>query len=280
MHKPISFKIDTIIGNTYEIPKNIRKGDTLAMTISMFQDSLSLNLTGQTIHIIIRKPDGYSVDMRSETAMGYLTVSNNQIVAIFKDKYIATSAAGIATGEIHLIDTNGEDITNWFVFEVGESLADDIVIKSEDKIDTLLEIENTIANYNLNADILAEQNNLAIQNKAELQALNTNANSLAVRLENDIVNGIEVAERLENDILTGNSLDITLKDDIKNGSTIHDNLQIAITDGNEVILQLQNNANWPMIQQIFDLVNKMSVGTLDDENGDPWVDENGEQFIG
>ena len=142
------------------------------------------------------------------------------------------------------------------------------------------QIQKLIDNYNDNADNLALQNQLALQHESTLTNLNNTGATLANRLETDISTGTSIAERLESDITTGNALDVVLKADIANGTTLNNNLTITISDGKNVIAQLQNNANWQIIQQMFFLINKMSISNLEDENGDYLVDENNLEFIG
>ena len=81
MKKPIKISIDTITGRTVENYDNIRKGDTLLMSISMYQNSASLNLTGQTIHVILTKSDGYSVEK-------IITGLTNNIIPIAFDERV------------------------------------------------------------------------------------------------------------------------------------------------------------------------------------------------
>lgn len=272
MQKPIRVSIDTINNNSVCLYENIRKGDTLLMTVNIFQGSASLDLTGQTMHIVLQKPDGYAVEKIIKNVTG-----NNFQVAFDLQ---ATLAVGDVKGIIEISDSNGTNITNEFVFEVKENPSSSVIINSQNQIETLQQVINLINSYNANAEYLAEQNTLAVQNKADLQSINSTSEILANRLEVDITNGTNTATRLENDIITGSALDATLKKDIAGGTTVHDLLTTVITDGDNVIAQLQNNANWSLIQQVFFLVNKMSIGTLDDENGDYLIDESNVQFIG
>jgi len=273
MQKPILFNIDTTNDSPFYIDKNINQGDTLAFTIKVSQGSQSLSLTGQTVHIIIKRASGYSVEMK--TGNQNLSVSNNVITAVFKDDYLCTDAEGIAIGEIKLIDPTGESSTNHFHFEVKKSLETDIITKSANVLDTFIGIKNLIDSYNTNADNLATQNQLATQNKAELQGLNTNAETLANRVEKDITDGTEVAERLELDIATGNQVDSNLKQDISTGNTLHNNLLLDITNGNDILQKLPT-LNWNIILSYIELMNTMLSGSrLTDGNGNYLTDGNG-----
>jgi hypothetical protein len=272
MQKPISLEIDTTTGGTKILDKNITQGDTLKFTIKVYQGSQSLDLTGQTIHIVVKRSSGYSVEMKTGNSL--LSVNGNIVTAIFKDEYLCTDVKGDTNGQIILIDSSGESSTNYFNFEVEESLAADVVAKTANKLDSLIAIEETIEDYNANADHLEEQNNLAIQNKADLTALNTTSETLANRLETDIANGTATAERLENDIAAGNQLHSNLQQDFNTGGVLHNNLLADIANGNYTIAQLQG-LNWPYIQSMFHLFETMIYNTaLTNESDIELTDEN------
>ena len=142
MQKPISFNIDTTNDSPFYIDKNINQGDTLAFTIKVSQGSQSLSLANQEVHIIIKRYNGYSVEMKTGNAL--LSVSNNTITAVFKDEYSCTDTIGNTVGEVILTDATGESSTNHFYFEVKKSLASDLIVKLSDKLDTLIEIQNLV----------------------------------------------------------------------------------------------------------------------------------------
>ena len=210
-----------------------------------------------------------------KTGNALLNTSGNTIVAIFKDNYLCTDAIGTTIGEIKLVDANGESSSSKFFFEVKESLEKDIITKSANVLDTFIGIKNLIDSYNTNADNLATHNQLATQNKAELQGLNTNAETLANRVEKDITDGTEVAERLELDIATGNQVDSNLKQDISTGNTLHNNLLLDIANGNDILQKLPT-LNWNIILSYIELMNTMLSGSrLTDGNGNYLTDGNG-----
>lgn len=272
MQKPIPISIDTTNDSPYYIDKNINQGDTLAFTIKVSQGSQSLSLVNQEVHIIVKRFNGYSVEMKTGNAL--LNVSNNVITAVFKDDYLCTDAEGIAIGEIKLIDSTGESSTNHFRFEVKKSLEKDIITKSANTLDTFIGIKNLIDSYNANADNLAIQNQLALQHEVNLSTLNTNADNLAERLEKDISDGIPLAERLEKDNADGLIIANRVELDISNANLAENKLQAATVNGNNVITQLQN-VNWKTMQSWMDLMEFISMGMpFTDENNVEFTDEN------
>jgi hypothetical protein len=268
MQKPISIDLDTTNDESVIQYENIRKGDTLLMTFNLFQGSVSLNLTGQSMHIVLQKSDGYAV----EKIVNSVTGNNFQVAFDLQ----ATLSVGDVIGIIEISDVNGTDISNTFTFEVKENPSSSIVINSKNEIETLSQITALINNYNNNADYLKQQNDLATQNIATLETDNTNGVNTAVRLEKDIVDGTATAVRLEGDITTGNALDLTLKDDITTGNQTDNNLKISITNGNQVVTELQN-VDWVKIKSFMDLMEIVMNGMpLTDENAVELTDENGQ----
>lgn len=265
--KPIKVSVDTTNDDSVCIYNNIRKGDTLLMHVNISQGSVNLNLTGQTMHIVLRKADGYSV----EKIIKNITSSNFDVAFDVQ----ATLAVGDVEGIVEISDLSGTDITNTFTFEVKENPSTDIVIKSADQIETLQQIVALINTYNANADNLAIQNQLAIQNKTDLTTLNATSETLANRLETDIANGTDTAVRLEDDIATGNTLDSNLKGDIATANTSHNTLVIDIANGNDIISKLPT-LNFNTILSYIDLMNTMLKGSrLTDGNGNYLTDGNG-----
>lgn len=126
MQKPINVKIDTTNDESVISYNNIRKGDTLLMTFKVFQGSQSLNLTGQTMHIVLQKPDGFAVEKIASSVTG------NMFQVAFDVQ--ATLAVGDVEGIVEISDVNGTDITNTFTFEVKKNPSSSIVINSKMKL--------------------------------------------------------------------------------------------------------------------------------------------------
>lgn len=268
MQKPIKIDIDTTNDSPHYVEKNIIQGDTLVFTIKVSQGSQTLDLSNQTIHVIIKRSSGYSIQMK--TGNERLSVNGNVITAVFKDDYLCTDAAGDTVGEIKLIDSNGENSTNHFYFEVKKSLESDLIVKLSDKLDTLIEIQNLISSANLNTGDLQGIINAAIQHEGILSNINTNAGNLAARVENDIANGTPLAVRLEADIANGLTIANRVELANSNGISTENKLQVATTSGTEVLNQLKN-LNW---NEFLSWINLMEFIT----SGMPFTDENNIEF--
>lgn len=270
MQKPINISIDTKNPISKCLYENIRKGDTLLMTVKIFQDSSSLNLSGQSMHIVLKKSDGYAVEKIINSVTG------NYFQVAFSVQ--ATLAIGDVEGIVEISDSNGTNITNTFTFKVLENPASTVVENSKNEIETLQQIKALIDSYNANADNLAIQNQLALQHEVNLSTLNTNADNLAERLEKDISDGIPLAERLEKDNTDGLIIANRVELDISNANLAENKLQAATVNGNNVITQLQN-VNWKTMQSWMDLMEFISVGMpFTDENSVEFTDENNVVF--
>lgn len=139
MLKTLYIPIDTTLSFEYECPLLIKKYDTLNLKIAVFDKGILKNLTGQTINLILRKSDGTNIEKS-------ITSINLNIATITLDKQ-ATAASGLVEGELQIVDSNGQSTTNTFTYNVSNSLATDIQIKSKDDINTLQDMRALIATY-------------------------------------------------------------------------------------------------------------------------------------
>jgi hypothetical protein len=240
MQKPINITLDTITKRTVTNYSNIRRGDTLLMTITMQQNGLELDITNQKIHLILTKADNTVIDIE--------TAGIGKSVTIELDEQ-ATMCLGTVKGEVELSDNIGVSISNQFVYLVDESLGTNVVKKSIDQIKTLLDINNSLYDYSAIANTLksdlenvieiadTSKNNVdnsnatAETNIAELTELNNTANTLKTGLDNDIASGTALKNTLESDIATGTTLKDTLESDITGGTTLKNTLENDITTG-------------------------------------------------
>jgi len=271
--KQISFSIDTTNQDTKILPYNIMQGDDLQCTINLYQGSASLNLSGQTINVLVRRAN--KNDTEIATGNSLLSISEDTLTVTFKDNYMVTDAAGDCKLEIVITDSSGGSTTNTCIFTVNESLQSNLIVKLDDQIDTLSKINNFINDFNNSKDELETDLIEANEKITTLTELNSDGTQLANRLEIDITNGTELANRLEDNIQTGNQLDSNLKQDITIGTPLHTILLADIANGNYTSQQLKD-ANWPYIQSMLKLFEKQFLEgqELTDENDVAFTDEN------
>lgn len=136
MRKPILIKLDTVTNLSEALYSNIVYSDTLQIKFSLFENSVGLNLSGQTITLIIKKPNGHGIEKN-------ITGITGNTFTINLDEQ-ATCIYGDVEGELILIDSNGTSISNRFSYYVKKGLQDGL-INSTDDVQTLVSLRQLIA---------------------------------------------------------------------------------------------------------------------------------------
>lgn len=220
-----------------------KQGDTLILEFDIFDNSVIADLTGFACDLRANKSDGKGYQIINNVT---ITVSAGK--AIIKCPSSLTQFAGLLKLELTFTDTiNNLQKTT---FDINIQVDKSVIANDDGSVPTVIitaieEVNEALAGI---TDKVNEANN--------------------------------AKDMLTNTISNAEATNSTLNTTIGNANLAISNLNDTIADGNEVIAQLQNNTNWSLIQQIFFLVNKMSIGTLDDETGDFLIDENQVQFIG
>ena len=136
MRKPILIKLDTVTNLSEALYSNIVYSDTLQIKFSLFENSVGLNLSGQTITLIIKKPNGHGIEKN-------ITGITGNTFTINLDEQ-ATCIYGDVEGELILTDSNGTSISNRFSYYVKKGLQDGL-INSTDDVQTLVSLRQLIA---------------------------------------------------------------------------------------------------------------------------------------
>ena len=146
MKKPILVRLDTITNLSETLYSNIIYSDTLQIKFKLFENGSALNLAGQTITVIIDKPNGHGIE-KSITG-----ITNNEFTVNFDSQ--ATCIYGDVFGQVILTDANGTSISNEFSYTVKKGRQDNL-IQSTDDVQTLvllrqliLDSQNTLNKYN------------------------------------------------------------------------------------------------------------------------------------
>lgn len=228
---------------TYNTDKACKQGDTLVLDFNLFDNSMMADLTGFACDLRANKDDGKGYQIINNVTV---TVSTGK--ATIKCPSSLTQFAGPLKIELTFTDTiNGLQKTT---FDISIQVDKSVIANDDGSIPTVI--------------------------VTALEQINESLAQITEKISE--ANGIKntLAETISNANITNSTLNTT----IGNANAVISDLNNIIDDGNEVIAQLQNNANWTLIQQMFFLINKMSIGTLDDENGDYLIDESNIQFIG
>lgn len=133
MQKFIKFNIDTTHDDIRVIEKAIFKGDTLTMQIKVFDNGILADLTNQIVDLILLKSDGTVLEgVQTAVANGIVTATLNEQ---------ATLATGLVTGTLQITESATSHIsTNIFTYLVLPSIADTVLEKSQDQIQTLQDL--------------------------------------------------------------------------------------------------------------------------------------------
>jgi hypothetical protein len=188
MQKNINLTVDTVTKRTVVDSSNIRKGDTLLLTIKLYASGSKIDTTNQKIVLILKKPDNTIYEKE-------ITGASNIVTATLNEQ--ATIVTGVVEGEVQLIDTDSVTISNKFQYTVDQSLASNIIANSINSIETLANIEELIADYDLNASTMQTENAETVANISSLTTTNNNATTLKSELEIDIETGNILKTNLE-----------------------------------------------------------------------------------
>ena len=146
MKKPILVKLDTITNLSESLYSNIVYSDTLQIHFKLFENGAALNLTNQTITIVIDKPNGHGIEKNISG------ITSNEFTVNFDAQ--ATCVYGDVFGQVILTDANGTSISNEFSYTVKKGRQDNL-IQSTDDVQTLvllrqliLDSQNTLNKYN------------------------------------------------------------------------------------------------------------------------------------
>jgi predicted transcriptional regulator len=234
MQKPIKIDLDTVTNQTVTNCNNIRKGDTLAITISVYENGRPLDVSTQTIKIILSKPDGTTYEKQ-------VCSQGNIINAELDDQ--ATTALGRVIGQIEIYDIKGSTITNQFIYTVFGSLASDVMAKSADSIQTLAQIDELIANCNLNTDTINQVTQMfenlnttvtqASQTSDTLTAKQNDAQKVATNLDQKI-------QQVQSDLSTIQSSPVV--QDYTSSKGTYDSVTDRLNATDSVITELKNKA--------------------------------------
>jgi len=244
MQKILYIPIDTLIDNTVECPKLVKRGDTLTLQIKVFSNGSLADLTGQSIDLILKKSDGTLIEKVVDTS----NVVNGVITATLSQQ--STLVQGLVSGEIQIYTSNTLSSTNTFTFNVDASLADDVLEVSQNDIQVLADLRNLINDGEVTIEQYKESV-LAIGNSIEaVQALaniklyidtnlpmleNENAEAVVniskLKTENDKAPTLTTNLKAQNDSATSNISILTTKnaDAVTNKANLDSSISTAGT---------------------------------------------------
>lgn len=145
MRKDLYLDIDLTLEPRYTKEFIVKKQDSVNLFITLKNENIPVIVEGQIPRLYVRKQDGTVVVQggTEELGDGSIVLSGN--TAIIKLKNSAINAVGLCYAELELEDAEGTTITQNFLFEVVDRLADtDTPIKAVNDIYLLGEVEKFI----------------------------------------------------------------------------------------------------------------------------------------
>lgn len=278
MQNTLYIPIDTTIDNPVECEKLVKRGDTVVLNIKVFNNGSLTDLTGQSIDLILKKSDGTLIQKEIDTT----NISNGTVTA--KLDIQATVVAGLVSGELQLSDSDGQNSTNTFTFNVSTSIADNVIEISKNDINILNELRQLIANgeaviAQYEEHILAIANSIeaieALQNiksyiDTNLAALESNNAQAVVNInnlkaENDKAPTLATNLKAQNDTATSNISTLTTKN--QEAVTNKNNIDSSISTANASKIALDTSkTNADNTKSALDTLNTTANNTKDNLN--------------
>lgn len=145
MRKSLYLDIDLSLETRYIKEFVVKKQDSVNLCITLKNENIPVILEGQVPRLYIRKQDGTVVVQGGTEELGDGSIVLTGNTAIIKLKNSAINSVGLCYGELELEDAEGTTITQSFLFEVVDRLADtDTPIKAVNDIYLLGEVEKFI----------------------------------------------------------------------------------------------------------------------------------------
>lgn len=224
MQKTLNFSLSLVVTEGAKETIGILKhGDTVSLGIKILDtENKVMNLTEKTVDLILKKQDSTiyentvaNITTTTELTKGYRpTTYTGSLVTISLDEQ-ATNALGIVQGEIQISDETGTITTNTFTFLVIPSLSDGIIASSENEIQTLVELINTIQEY----EELATAISGTITPIEALTEIKSYINTNLPQLETNNASAVTNNTNLQNSITQSQSSKVALDESITNANT-------------------------------------------------------------
>lgn len=210
------------------------------MQIKIFNNGLLVDLSGQSIDLILKKSDGTLIEKNVDAS----NISNG--VVVVQPKQQTTLVEGLVSGELQIYTSDTLTSTNTFTFNVDASLADDVLEVSKDDIQVLADLRNLINSGQITLDkykecVLAIGNSVdAIEALANIKAyINTNLPQLQSENAKAAVN-IE-SETAQNTQATKNISDLTAVNNVASSNISSLNSKNSTATSNISALDSKNS---------------------------------------
>lgn len=259
---------------SYNASQACKQCDTLILDFDIFDNSVMADLTGFVCDLRANKGDG----------KGYQIISGVTVIisagkAIIKCPTSLTQFAGLLKLELTFTDTvNSLQKTT---FDINIQVDKSVMSNSDGSaplviITALEELNKNLAQISSKVSEATAINNTLTNTKNAADSANSTLN-LTINSANTSISNVGTAKaNLDSSIGVANTLKAEL---LNENSVINQHINNA-----DIHVTKEKKDTWDLavlhVTEIINILDKLTVGTLDDENGEPWIDENGEQFIG
>jgi hypothetical protein len=218
--------------------------DTSVLEVTLFDNGLVTDITGEIIEFRFAKPDNTVVYQDADSGVSILDVINGKVQCILRSNTL--TSPGIVKCEIHRSKAGKELTTPTFNFVVQASIGQSNMFSTN----YISSIENALINIRTAETIRAsaEDKRVINENKRIIEFTNlktdvTTGVTLHTNMKDVITIGTKLDIALKSDIDRGNSLDTSLKADILSGTALETTLKGDIISGNDIKTALEIDIN-------------------------------------
>lgn len=116
-----------------------KQEDDAVLLLSLFKNSTPLDVTGQTVTLGIKRPNGTLVNLEDLEGDNPFTIDNNNLDIKIKNSVLAVP--GLLECDLELVDVNGKMTTASFFITVNKKVVGDTNIKATNEIAILDKIK-------------------------------------------------------------------------------------------------------------------------------------------
>lgn len=137
-----------------------KQEDDALLLLSLYKDSVSFDITGQTVKLGIKRPDNTLVQIEAIEGDNPFTINTNQLDIKLKNNVLAVP--GLCECDLELVDVKGKMTTASFFITVNKKVVGETNIAGTNEIPTLEKIKTDFIEDTsvLKADFQADVNNI------------------------------------------------------------------------------------------------------------------------
>lgn len=168
--------------------------------LSLFKDSVPLDLTGQTVKLGIKRPNGTLVNLESIEGDNPFTIDNNNLDIKLKNSML--SVPGLCECDLELVDVNGKMTTASFYITVNKKIISDTNISATNEISILEKIKLEEVNRLFNETTRVETEVIRTNSEMNRESSeNTRKSNETTRVDAETIRSNEETKRKNNETI-------------------------------------------------------------------------------